>query len=675
MEERYTNRLISESSPYLLQHAHNPVAWVPYANSVLKEAQERNKLLIISIGYAACHWCHVMEHESFEDEQVAEIMNKHFISIKVDREERPDIDQVYIQAVQLMTGTAGWPLNVVALPDGRPVWGGTYFRKTDWISALNQIQKLYEQEPETLLEYASRLEKGIKSMDVIPPNKTRFDTNKLVSEKSILTLKQSFDKTYGGFGQAPKFMMPNLLQFLQRYAHTENDSEVSAFVQNTLEKMAFGGIYDAIGGGFSRYSVDDRWHIPHFEKMLYDNALLISLYAEAFKITPNPLYREVIEETIQYIQTELQDATGLYYSSWDADSKNQQGQLEEGAFYTFDRKEIQAAIGDDFDLFKVYYNINANGEWEDGRYVLIRTQSDKGIADTFLLDLDTLRDKKQAWKANLSAIKRKRAKPRLDDKMITSWNAMMIKSLIDASQALSNQDYLESTVNSAETLFRTVISDNVIFHVHKNGKSYVDGFLEDYAFVIDLALSLYESTFDWKWITRAVDLSEYVLDHFFDEQTSMFYFTSKHHAPIIYRNSDYYDNVIPSSNSVMAKNLFRLSKLTGVTTYQTIAQQMLHNLLDQMENHPRGFGNWMDLGLNFKSDFYEIVVTGPNAIALAQELKSHYLPFAIIAATEEPREEFIFKNRFNPNKPQFYLCKNNTCRTPFNTIKETLENL
>lgn len=632
--------------------------------------------MIISIGYAACHWCHVMEHESFEDLEVATVMNQDFISVKVDREERPDVDQIYINAVQLMTGSAGWPLNVVTLPDGRPVWGGTYFRKQQWIGALQQIQELYIREPEKLVTYANRLESGLKSMDLISLNKSDIDFKNYPIQSIINKLSTSFDQANGGFGDAPKFMMPNSLSFLLRYAKTSDDLTTLDFVEHTLNKMAFGGVYDHIDGGFSRYSVDERWHIPHFEKMLYDNALLVSLYANAYTATQKAHYREVVIETLDFIKTHLTDKTGAFYSSLDADSEDESGRLEEGAFYAFTQQEIEDLIGDDFNVFQEYYNINSYGEWENRQYVLIRKKSDLKIVQQFNLDLDTLRTKKKRWKSVLSAYRNKRPHPRLDDKSLTSWNALMLTAYIDAYKAIEDDDYLKTAITSAEFLVTHQLqNDGSLNHIYKAGKSSIHGFLEDYAFLIEALINLYQVTFDWKWIAVSNQLTEHVLQHFFDTKKQMFFFSSKQYSAIIHRNFEYYDNVIPASNSVMGKNLFLLSKLLGKLEYQEISKQMLKNVLNQAENHPRGFTNWMDLLLNYKNDFYEVVITGPDAFDIATELNTHYLPSKVVAAINREDDKPLFRNRFNPDKTLLFVCVDNTCQQPLETIAETLKTI
>ena len=389
---KYTNTLIKETSPYLLQHAHNPVNWYAWNNKTLVLAKKENKLLLISIGYAACHWCHVMEHESFEDEEVAKVMNKHFICIKVDREERPDIDQVYMNAVELMTGRGGWPLNAIALPDGRPIWGGTYYRKNDWMNSLIQIANLYKTNPKKLEEYAAKLTEGVQQSGLVNINQEKEHFTKKYLQKCVTKWEIHFDNNLGGINKSPKFPMPNNYHFLLRYAYQTNNKELKNYVNKTLTKMAQGGLFDQIGGGFSRYSVDKKWHIPHFEKMLYDNGQLVSLYADAYLTNKKNLYKETVYQTLAFVERELMDKNGGFYSSLDADSLNDFGLLEEGAFYVWTKKELQKIISD-FELFQDYYNINSYGLWENGKYNLIRTTDDICFAKNHQLSVENIKKK------------------------------------------------------------------------------------------------------------------------------------------------------------------------------------------------------------------------------------------------------------------------------------------
>lgn len=665
----FTNDLISESSPYLLQHAHNPVNWKPYTPATLELARKEKKLMIISVGYSACHWCHVMEHESFEDTTVAEVMNRSYISVKVDREERPDVDQIYINAVQLMTGSAGWPLNVIALPDGRPVWGGTYFRKKDWINALEQIQGIYEEEPEKLLAYANRLEEGLKSMDLVHLNTEDVDFKEYSISAVIKKMSGTFDSKDGGFGTAPKFMMPNNLELLLRQAVEKNDKKLLEFVTLTLDKMAYGGLYDQIEGGFSRYSTDQKWHIPHFEKMLYDNAQLVSLYSNTYSVTKNPLYKEVVEETLNFVKNNLTNEEGAFYSSLDADSKNEKGKLEEGAFYVFDQDELKRLLGKDFDIFKEYYNINSYGAWENNHYVLIRRKTDAEIEGEFGLSSEAFQQKKKEWKNTLIRYRNQRPKPRLDDKTLTSWNAMMLKGYVDAYKAFGDKTYLEIALKNANFLDKNLQKkDGALYHTYKNKKSSINGFLEDYAFLIDAYIDLYQVTMDEKWLVLSKELTDYARTNFFDPEKQMFYFTSKQDPVVVTRNFEYRDNVIPASNSVMAKNLFVLSKYFDNREYEEISKQMLKNVLNEIEGYPGGFTNWLYLLSNIKDDFYEVVIVGEKASEKIKELNSHYLPNKIIAGSRGEKTGPLFENRFVKGETLIYVCINNACQLP---VEET----
>ncbi|MBT8255250.1 MAG: thioredoxin domain-containing protein [Bacteroidia bacterium] len=674
-DHKFTNDLIHETSPYLLQHAHNPVNWKPWNAKTLQEAKDQKKLMIVSIGYAACHWCHVMERESFEDSTVAAVMNDKFISVKVDREERPDVDQVYISAVQLMTGRAGWPLNVITLPDGRPVWGGTYFQKEDWIQAIDQISTLYEEEPQKLVDYATRLEQGIKSLDLIELNTDEIDYTKFEIQPVIDSLKRNLDVINGGTRGAPKFMMPRNVAYWMRTAQEENDEQLMEHVLLTLDKMAFGGVYDQIGGGFARYSTDSKWHVPHFEKMLYDNGQLASLYSEAFAITGKTLYKEVVEETLEFVSRELTHDAGAFYSSLDADSKTETGALEEGTYYIYTEEELRSVIKDDFALFQDYYNVNDFGKWEEeGKYVLIRTKSDAEIIKAHALSQEVLQKKKQAWKRALMEFRNKRPKPRLDDKTLTSWNGLMLKGYVDAYKVFGTEAYLKIALKNARFIAENqLLGDGRLWHNYKNGKSNINGYLEDYASVIDAYIGLYEVTLNEEWLDKAKSMADYTLEHFHDTEKGMFYFTSDEDAEIVTRTIDYRDNVIPSSNSMMAKNLFVLSHHFDERNFADIAHQMLKNVQGELEQYPGGFSNWLDLLSNYRSPYYELVVVGPEADEMITKFNKIYLPGKLIAGSTSPGESPLLKGRFLPGKTYIYVCVNNTCKLPVTETEKALE--
>ena len=670
---QYTNQLINETSPYLLQHAHNPVNWKAWNTETLQQAKDEKKLIIISVGYSACHWCHVMEKESFEDSTVASVMNKNFISVKVDREERPDVDQIYINAVQLMTGSAGWPLNVITLPDGRPVWGGTYFTKKAWLSSLEKMQKLYDKNPQNLIDYADKLEEGIKSIDLIEVNTNELNFNDFPIKSTVKNWSATFDNKYGGPNRAPKFMMPNNLNYLLRYGIKNKDKEILDYVYLTLDNIAYGGVYDHIGGGFSRYSTDIKWHVPHFEKMLYDNAQLVSLYSQAYKITKNPLYEELVKETLAYIKREMTNKEGAFYSSLDADSVSEDGELEEGAYYVFNKKELEFQLKEDFPIFSEYYNVNNYGKWEKESYVLIRKKNDQEIITEFSISEEELNRKKKNWKQQLLAYRNNRPKPRLDDKTLTSWNALMIKGYVDAYKAFQVAEYLNAAQTNAQFLIDHQLQENnALNHSYKNGKSSINGYLEDYAAVIDAFIALYEVTLNDKWISKANELAEYTFDNFFDEEKSMFYFTSKEDEKLVTRNFEYRDNVIPASNSMMAKNLLILSHHFDNEKYLTTASKMLHNIQPEIESYPSAYSNWLDLMSNFQDNFYEVVVVGKNASNKIAELNARYLPNILVAGSTSESKKPLLNYRYIGGETLIYVCVNNSCKLPVSDISEAL---
>jgi uncharacterized protein YyaL (SSP411 family) len=674
MDYKYTNDLIHETSPYLLQHAHNPVDWNAWNENTLAKAKAENKLLLISVGYAACHWCHVMEHESFEDSLVAQVMNKNFINVKVDREERPDVDQVYMNAVQLMTGSGGWPLNVIALPDGRPVFGGTYFKKEQWADALEQISKLYEEKPEKLHEYADKLEQGIKSLDVVTLNTDEPVFKKPFIEDAIQNWSKQFDNNRGGMNRAPKFMMPNNYHFLLRYAYQNNDKKLQDYVNLTLTKMTYGGVFDQIGGGFSRYSVDAKWHVPHFEKMLYDNGQLVSLYTDAYLITKNELYKNVVEETLEFVKQELTNSEGAFYSSLDADSNTPEGKLEEGAFYVWKKDELKTLLQNDFDLFSDYYNINNYGFWEHENYVLIRKDDDASIIKKHNISNDILNEKISSWKTLLLKERNKREKPRLDDKTLTSWNAIMLKGYVDAYRVFGNNDYLASAEKNANFILDNQLrEDGGLNHNYKNRKSTINGYLEDYAATIDAFLSLYENTLNEAWLTTARDLANYTFDHFYDDTNKMFYFTSDEDKSLVSRSIEYRDNVIPASNSMMAKNLFKLSHYFDNDHYRNTAITMLNNVKPEMQEYASGYSNWLDLMMNYTNPFYEVAIVGTDVKQKITELNKTYIPNKLIAGSTSENNLPLLENRYNPDNTLIYVCVNRACKLPVSEVSQAIK--
>jgi uncharacterized protein YyaL (SSP411 family) len=676
VSHEHTNALIQETSPYLLQHAHNPVNWKAWHPEVLQRAQKEDKLLLISIGYAACHWCHVMEKECFEDEEVAKVMNEHFINIKIDREERPDVDQIYMDAIQMISGQGGWPLNIVALPDGRPFWGATYVPKENWIKSLEQLAELYKTDKPRITGYAADLANGLNAINLVETDtdSERYSLEQL--DTAVQHWTQYFDTFLGGHKRAPKFMMPNNWDFLLHYASTAQKPEIMEFVDTTLTRMAYGGIYDHVGGGFSRYAVDVKWHVPHFEKMLYDNGQLVSLYAKAYAATKNELYKEVVIGTLNFVQEELLDSSGGFYSSLDADSLDENGNLEEGAFYVWTEAELMELLGKNYDLFKDYFNINSYGYWEADNYVLIRDKNDVEIAEKYTISLSEL---KSTIKESLAVLKKerdKRPKPRLDDKILTSWNGLMLKGLVDAYRYLGEVAYLDLALENAAFLQREMIKDdNSLFRNHKEGKSSINAFLDDYAAVIDAFVSLYEVTFDKKWLDISKQLLDYTKEHFFDKTSGMFFYTSDQDQSLIRRTIEVDDNVISSSNSMMAINLFKLHKLYPDEEYGSLSEQMVKNVQKDFDKRAQGFSNWLHLVLFQNQRFYEIAVIGEDYKAMGRELAKAYVPQSILVGSKGEGNLELLKNREVPGKTLTYVCIEGACKLPVDSAGKALEQL
>ena len=667
------NELSKETSPYLLQHANNPVHWKAWNPASLQQALSQNKLMIISIGYSACHWCHVMEHESFEDKGAAQTMNANFVSIKIDREERPDIDAVYMKAVQIMTGRGGWPMNVVALPDGRPVWGGTYFSKDDWINTLSQLQALYESNPEKLIDYAEKLQAGIENRNEITIEQTETEISQDLLIPLVEKWKKSFDFEFGGMARAPKFMMPNNYQFLMRYGQQQQDVKLLEFVDLTLTKMAYGGLFDTVDGGFSRYSVDMKWHVPHFEKMLYDNGQLVSLYSVAYKRTQNPLYKEVIEKTLAFVSKEWLTPEGAFFSALDADSLNEENHLKEGAFYVWTKTALQQLLGDDFEWFSIVFNINAFGHWEEDHYVLIQNQSLETIAAENNIVISTLLAKKKSWENILYEAREKRSKPRLDNKCLTSWNALMLKGYVDAYKALQDDAYIATALRNADFIItRQWAAEGHLWHSYKDNNSTINGFLEDYALVIAAFLSLYEVTFDEKWLGHARQLTDYALDHFYDANHAFFTFTSDLDAALISRHFEMEDNVIPASNSVMAKNLFQLGLYFNNHHYENICKKMIFHIVPGID-YPSAFSNWLDVFLNFSDQNKELVICGTDALFWNAKINSRYFPNVVMAGATRSSSLPILEHRFVEGNTLYYVCQNRTCLAPETNFEQVIK--
>lgn len=685
IQPKYTNSLIHETSPYLLQHAHNPVNWYGWNDATLEKAKGENKLLLISIGYSACHWCHVMEHESFEDEGVAAIMNEHFICIKVDREERPDIDQVYMLAVQLMTGQGGWPLNCFALPDGRPVYGCTYFQKQQWKNILLNLADLYKNEQGRMLEYATQLTEGVRLAELVKVNEQQEEFKAELLLQCYDNWKVRFDNTEGGPNKAPKFPLPNNYQFLLRYAFSTAfpSNERAALMQHidlTLQKMAFGGIYDQAGGGFSRYSVDSYWKVPHFEKMLYDNAQLVTLYCEAFQATRKPLYKQIVFETLAFIERELTSEEGSFYSALDADSEG-----IEGKYYVWKATELKEILQNDFDLFADYFNINDLGLWEHDNYILLRNEVDEVIAERHNLSLEQLQEAIKKMKVQLLNVREQRIRPGLDNKVLTSWNALMLKAYVDAYNVFDEQRFIDAAKKNAQFLLSKLLrSDGGLNHVSSKlhspfddgvGERYINGYLEDYCFTIEAFIALYEANFIEDYLITANTLMRYCIQHFQDKNSGMFYFTSDEDKALISRKMELSDNVIPASNSSIAKSLFVLGHHFENEEYVAMSRKMLNNVLEEIKGYGPGYSNWAMLLLYFTRPFYEIAITGDRASEKRKKFNNNYLPNALFAGSETESTLPLLQNRLIGLQTTIYVCSDKTCSKPETKVEDALKHI
>ncbi len=653
-----TNALIHETSPYLLQHARNPVQWFAWKQEVWQKAAAEDKLVVVSIGYSACHWCHVMEHESFEDNEVAKLMNDAFISIKVDREERPDVDQIYMDAVQLISGRGGWPLNAICLPDGRPIYAGTYFPKEHWMQVLQYFVHEYQKDKEKMHERATDITRGIHSMDAIelPADKTFTQQDLNAATQALLN---NIDMKEGGRAGAPKFPMPVNFHFLlEAFAISKRDDVLQATTV-TLDKMLLGGIYDQVGGGFARYSVDAYWEIPHFEKMLYDNAQLVSLYAKAYQVTKDESYKRIVYETLAFIARELTGSEGNFYSALDADSEG-----EEGKFYVWHWDELNKILGNDFDAFKEVFNISPTGNFE-GTNNLTRTSKQAGNTT-----------KINEWRAKFLQERSKRIRPGLDDKTLTSWNALMLKGYVDAYNAFGEVSFLNTAIANANFIVKHQLrQDYSLYRNYKNNTSNISAFLDDYALVIDAFVALYESTFDEQWLLTAQQIALYVFKNFFDEARNIFFYTNSTDAPLIARKTETSDNVIPASNSIMAKNLYRLGLIMDDRKYNEVAKAMLVNMKTNTLQHTSFYANWASLMQQVIHEPFLVAISGSNAASIRMEFGQHFLPHCIFIGSSTSSNLPLLKDKVIGNTTQIYVCRNNSCGLPVQSVAEALKQI
>jgi uncharacterized protein YyaL (SSP411 family) len=664
----FTNDLINETSPYLLQHAHNPVNWKAWSPGVFEEAQNNDKLVLISIGYSSCHWCHVMERETFEDKEVAKMMNENFISIKVDREERPDVDQVYQTAIQLIGQNGGWPLNAITLPNGKPLYLGTYLPKEQWKEVLQKVNGLYKENPEQANSYADGLSQGIQETNFLEISSEFDKLNKEALATSIENWKPQWDLELGGDKGSQKFMSFNALSFLMDYAILTKDKEALNHLKNTIDKMAQGGIYDHLGGGFFRYSTDSKWKVPHFEKMLYDNAQAIGLYSKAYSVFSEPLYKDIVFETIAFLNREMKSAAGGYYATLDADSDG-----EEGKFYVWSKEELKYVLGNDFDLFSKYFNIQEAKAWEDNKYILY-TNLDKSIflEQNGIVDSD-FREIKSVWQNKLLKAREGRIRPNTDDKILTSWNALLIKGLTEAYEIFGEETFLANATAAFEYINANSYSKGKLLHSYKEGSKQDASFLEDYTFLVDASLQMYGATTNKKYVDFSKELTDIVQRDFTDEATGMYTFSKNQEliSKIIKTN----DGDIPSANSVMAHNLLRLGHIFYNKEYLSKSKTMLTTLLPRVTEFPNGYAHWNSLLSNISYPYFEIAVVGENAEQMVKELQEKYIPNTLIVGSTSESDAPLFKDRYEEGETYIYVCQNSVCKLPVTTVAEAMKQL
>lgn len=680
-DQRKSNRLINETSPYLLQHAYNPVDWYPWGEEALNEAKAQDKPILLSIGYSACHWCHVMERESFENEEIAALMNKYFICIKVDREERPDLDQIYMNAVQMMTGSGGWPMTVFLTPNQIPFYGGTYFPPVDRYNmpgfprVLIGVSEAYRTRRKDIESTGQEILKELRNL-----NNFRTGDEELsdaVLRKAYHALAQRYDHRYGGFGRAPKFPQPMNLSFILQTYYRSRNEEALEILENTLDCMARGGIYDHLAGGFARYSTDEKWLVPHFEKMLYDNALLASVYLQAYRLTGRKQFRHICTETLYWVMREMTDpSSGCFYSTLDADSEG-----VEGKYYLWDKSEIESLLGADAAAFCRYYGVTEAGNFEDRNILHIPKAGDEWLqqcaefhlltVDEFVLLLDRSRQRLLRERSG-------RIRPGCDDKILTGWNALMIKTFAEASRVLEQDIFTQVAVKATNSIFEFCLQDGRLMHSYKNGTARFNGYLDDYAYLLDALIAVYEATFEHIWIERAIWIADRMIELFWDSQDGGFFFTSNDHEVLIARTKDYSDNALPSGNSIAVTSLLKLHIITGDKRYEQKAVDVLKLVAKAMERFPGGFGQMLcalDLYLHPPT---EVALLGryqsEDTKAMLGTVYKQFRPVVVVCASpdEDSRlnSPLLAGREMIDGKATAYVCKNSVCKPPTTSVEE-----
>ncbi len=681
----FTNRLQNETSPYLRQHAHNPVDWYPWGEEALQKAKELDKPIFLSIGYSACHWCHVMEHESFEDPKIGEYLNEHFICIKVDREERPDLDQIYMASVQLLTRQGGWPMSVFLTPDLQPFYGGTYFPpkqlygRPSFQQVLTAVVDAWENNRQAVLEQAGDLTKGVEQFGKLESSSPK-DMDESTMREAASHLRRVFDPVYGGFGSAPKFPHSMDVQLLLRIWKRFDDSNALQMAKKTLDGMAMGGMYDHLGGGFHRYSTDERWLVPHFEKMLYDNALLTRAYLEAFQATGEEFYRRKIEETLAYVQREMTSPEGPFYSTQDADSEG-----VEGKFFVWSKAEVEEILGEDADLFCSVYDVTPGGNWEETN-ILHRSRKDDQEAQMQKMEVQNLTAKLQNCRQKLLEVRNKRVWPNRDDKILTSWNALMIGSFAAAGRVLEKPEYAQVAEKAAHFLWEKMrTEDGRLYRTYFAGSEpKLNGYLEDYSFLIDAFVTLYETQFDPQWIDKALKLSEVMISQFWDTEEGGFFYTGEDHEKLICRTKDPHDSSIPSGNSMAVTGLLRLFKLTGRKGLLEKAEKTLQAFSGLLSQAPQVGGQMLN-ALDFHlGPVDELVVVGKSDEAVEEVLRTisqTFRPNRVLASLPpdgsqiEDNPVALLHGKDSSEDVTTYLCRDFSCQAPWVGVETAKEGL
>jgi uncharacterized protein len=666
------NRLINESSPYLLQHAHNPVDWYPWSEEAFEKAKKENKPILVSIGYAACHWCHVMEKESFEDSVIASFMNQHFVNIKVDREERPDVDHIYMDAVQAMSGSGGWPLNAFLLPDGRPFYGGTYFpprrafNRASWQEVLTAVANAFRDKKEDLVKQAETLTEHLQAANRIATE--GFIYSRETVFQAFDQVMKSADTEWGGFGNAPKFPQTLTISFLLRFAFLTGNEHAKTQALLSLDKMIHGGIYDQLGGGFARYATDREWLAPHFEKMLYDNALLIMVLSESYQLTGNKIYHKAIAETIAFLQRELMHPAGGFYSALDADSEG-----VEGKFYVWEYDEVKNLLGEDAEIFTAYYDIKPGGNWEEKSIPRILKPDaafikEKGIEES---KLEAVINR---GKARLMEVRSERIRPGLDDKILIGWNALLSKALCQAYAATGEKEWLELAEKNLRFLLEKFrAADKGFYHTWKNDLARIPAFLDDYSYLISALLEFSKVSFDYQWLEKAKELSSFVISGFSDEEAVFFYYTPDFQTDILVRKKELYDGATPSGNSVMARNLYELSLLLNLPEWRERAGKMVASMGELAGKYPTSFGGWLTLLMEITAGTNEVAVVGPDAENSGRQLLKTYLPQTILMVSRAENDHFpLLRGKKINGKTLYFLCKNYECQAPVSSCPALL---